>query len=130
MYQPTTCDMVIQKLKRILTNDLSVAEMYYSVLSAVNNLRLTDREISLIAFTAVRGSINESKKEFCDIYKTTPATINNMISKLKKIYIFTRINNKVVVNPIIQLNFNKDVKLEISLIHRQANEPVSKKLPD
>ena len=124
--------MILQKLKGTYDDPYSVAERYYAILSALNNMRLTDREIQLIAFTAVNVSISipAVRKEFCETHDTTPATINNMISKLKKMYLLTKMDNKVVVNPVISLNFDKDVKLEISLIHRQAPESVSEKLSD
>ena len=124
--------MILQRLKHVYNESYSLAECYYSFLSTLNDLKLTDREISLIAYTAVYGSISiqDIKKAFCSTYNTTPATVNNMISKLKKMYLFTKTDNMIVVNPAIQLNFDKDVKLEISLVHRQATESVSEKLPD
>jgi hypothetical protein len=111
--------MVVQKLKRSVENNLSLAEKYYSVLSAVNNLKLTQREIQLIAFTAIRGNISYAniRQEFCEKYKTTSPTINNIISKLKKVGIFVKDGSKVKVNPVIILPFDKDVTLEIKLTH-------------
>jgi DNA-binding MarR family transcriptional regulator len=111
--------MVVQKLKRSVEDSLSLAEKYYSVLSAVNNLKLTQREIQLIAFTAIRGNISYAniRQEFCEKYKTTSPTINNIISKLKKVGIFVKDGSKVKVNPVIILPFDKDVTLEIKLTH-------------
>jgi len=120
--------LTTQRLKRIVDSDYDIAELYYSTLSSINNLRLTDREISLLAFMATSPSFD--KKVFSAKHSTTPATINNMISKLKKMYLLTRIDNKVTLNPRIKLNFGNDIKLEISLVHRQTNELVSEKLPD
>jgi len=124
--------MILQRLRSVYEDPYSLAERYYAILSALNNLKLTDREVQLIAFTSVMESISipAVRKEFCEAHNTTPATINNMISKLKKMYLLTKMDNKIVVNPLIQLNFDKDVKLEISLVHRQAPEPVSEKLSD
>jgi hypothetical protein len=109
-----------------------LAERYYAVLSALNGLKLTEREIQLVAFTAIKGSISYAnvREEFCKRYSTSSPTINNIISKLKKMYILTKINGKIKVNPIIQLNFKEDVRLEISLVHRQTSEPVSEKFPN
>jgi len=111
--------MIVQKLKKPVENNYSLAEKYYSVLSAVNNLKLTQREIQLVAFTAIRGNISYAniRQEFCEKYKTTSPTINNIISKLKKIGIFVKDGSKVKVNPLIILPFDKDVTLEIKLIH-------------
>ena len=123
--------MVLQRLKRSYDNSYSLALTYYAILSALNNLRLTEREIALIAQTSIVSiSVPAIKKQFCEVHGTTPATINNMISKLKKMYLLTKMNNRVIVNPVIQLNFDKDVKLEISLVFRQAPDVVSEELPD
>jgi len=110
---------ILQKLRRKEDNDLLIAEKYYTILSAVNNLHLTNREIQLIAFTAVKGNISYSniRQEFCDIYKTTSPTINNIISKLKKIKVLVKDGTKVKVNNMIVLDFAKDITLEIKLTH-------------
>jgi DNA-binding MarR family transcriptional regulator len=111
--------MIVQKLKKTITDDISLAEKYYAILSNINSLNLTTREIQLIAFTAVRGNITNAnvREEFCSKYNTTNPTINNIISKLKKVGVFVKEKNMVKVNPVIVLDFNKDVFLGISLKH-------------
>jgi DNA-binding MarR family transcriptional regulator len=88
-------------------------------LSSVNNLQLTKREIELIAFTAVRGNMSYAsvRQEFCEKYGTTGPTINNIISKLKKMGILIKDGSKVKVNPVIVLDFSKDITLEIKLVN-------------
>lgn len=110
---------ILQRLKKSEADGYAIAERYYNILSAVNDLRLTNREIQLIAFTAIKGNISyaSNRDEFCEKYGTTDATINNIISKLKKSGILVKDGTKVKVNPIIVLNFNKDLTLEIKLTH-------------
>lgn len=112
--------MVLQKIRRIEKDEFAIAEKYYSLLSAVNNLHLTNREVQLVAFTAIRGNISyaSNRKEFCEKHDTTSPTINNIISKLKKINVLVKDGSKVKVNPVIMLPFEKeDVTLEIKLVH-------------
>ena len=111
--------IILQRMKKQEADNFSLAEKYYSILSAVNNLKLTQREIQLIAFTAIRGNISYAniRKEFCDKYDSTSPTINNIISKLKKVGVFVKDGTKVKVNPIIILPFDKDLTLEIKLVH-------------
>lgn len=111
--------IILQRMKKQETDNFSLAEKYYSILSAVNNLKLTQREIQLIAFTAIKGNISYAniRKEFCEKYESTSPTINNLISKLKKVGVFVKDGTKVKVNPMIILDFNKDLTLEIKLIH-------------
>jgi hypothetical protein len=119
--------MIIQKLKKDVSTDIQLAEKYYSVLSAINNLHLTEREIQLISFTAIKGNITYAnvREEFCRTYNSTSPSINNIISKLKKIGIFIKENGKVKVNPIIVIDFKKDLTLEIKLLHEEAIIDVS-----
>jgi predicted HTH transcriptional regulator len=115
--------MIVQKLKKDVNGQLELAEKYYAILSNINSLNLTTREIQLIAFTAVKGNITNAnvREEFCTKYKTTSPTINNIISKLKKVGIFVKDGGKVKVNPVIVVDFSKDVLLAIKLQHEQAS---------
>ena len=119
--------MIVQKLKRDVSTDMELAEKYYSILSAINNLHLTEREIQLIAFTAIKGNITFAnvREEFCKTYKSTSPTINNIVSKLKRFGIFIKENGKVKVNPIISIDFKKDLTLDIKLVHEEATVNVS-----
>jgi len=120
-------DMIVQKLKKEVYTDIELAEKYYSILSAINNLHLTEREIQLISFTAIKGNITYAnvREEFCKTYNSTSPSINNIISKLKRIGIFIKENGKVKVNPIISIDFTKDLTLDIKLVHGEANFNVS-----
>jgi hypothetical protein len=110
---------IVQRLKNSVEDNYALAEKYYKILSAVNNLKLTQREVELIAFAAIKGNISYAniRKEFCEKYESTSAAINNIISKLKKMGIFIKDGTKVKVNPIIILNFEKDIVLQITLTH-------------
>jgi hypothetical protein len=109
--------MVVQKLKKIEENVFNLAKKYYSILSVVNNLALTERDIQLISFAAIKGNISDYKirDEFCREYNTTAPTINNIVSKLKKLGIFFKREGKIVVNPVIVLDFSQGLMLEIKL---------------
>lgn len=111
--------MIVQRLRKGVSTDIQLAEKYYSILSAVNSLNLTQREIQLVAFTAIKGNITYAnvREEFCKTHNTTSPTINNIISKLKKIGIFIKESGKVKINPKIVIDFKKDVTLGITLTH-------------
>jgi hypothetical protein len=110
---------IVQRLKKSVKDDIALAEKYYRILSAINDLKLTNREVQLIAFAAIKGNISYAniRQEFCTIYDSTSPAINNIISKLKKMGVFVKDGTKVKVNPLILLNFEKDIILQISLIH-------------
>ena len=107
--------MIVQKIKTTDRDILLVAQKYYGILSVINNLNLTEREIQLVAFTAVKGNITYAnvREEFCKTYKSSSPNINNIISKLKKMGIFVKENGKVRVNPVIVVDFSKELLLDI-----------------
>mgnify|MGYP001578013025 CR=1 FL=1 len=111
--------VILQKIRMKETNDLSIAQKYYSLLSAISNTNLTEREIQLVAFTAIKGNISYSsyKEEFIELYKSSSPTINNIISKLKKLGLLIKDGGKIKVNPLYLLDFNKDLILQISILH-------------
>jgi len=114
---------IVQKLGGSFKDKYELAEKYYTLLSALNNLRLTERDVQLIAFTAVKGNMSYAnyREEFCKKYSTSSPTINNIISKLKKMGVLIKDNGKIKVVPVLVLDFEKDVKLLMSLEHGQTN---------
>ena len=114
--------IILQKWQKKQDNEYVLAEKYYTLLSAMNSLQLTEREIQLVAFTAIKGNISNAnvRTEFINKHDTSSPTINNMISKLKKINIFIKENGKVKVNPRIVLDFKKNITINISLQHVQT----------
>lgn len=115
--EPTAKKTIVQKLRKYETDVYASAQRYYAVLSAINDLFLTEREIQLIAFTAVKGNISYKniREEFCEKYNSSAPTINNMISKLKKMGVLVKDGSKVKVNPMIVLAFENDVVLEVKI---------------
>lgn len=109
--------LIVQKIKKGYTEQMDVAIAYYSTISALNGLSLTQRELQLLAFTAIRGSITNpaAREDFCQMYGTSQATINNIISKLRKLKLFIKEQNKIKVNAAIALDFTSPVLLQITL---------------
>jgi hypothetical protein len=122
--------MIVQSLKKVVDTDIQLAEKYYSILFTINNLHLTEREIQLIAFTAIKGNITYAnvREEFCKTYNSTSPTINNIVSKLKRLGIFVKENGKVKINPKIIIDFKKDLMLNIKLVHEEAPINVSERV--
>ena len=109
--------VTIQKLEKLTQDNFSTAQSYYAILSTLNNLQLTEREIQLIAFSAIRGSISYAtvREEFCTKYNSSFPTVNNIVSKLKRSHIFIKQGKYIVVNPAIALDFSKPLVLQITL---------------
>ena len=111
--------MIVQKFKIPVDSSFSLAEKYYGMLSVVHDLKLTTREIQLLSFTSIKGSISYShiREEFCSLYDTSSPTVNNMISKLKKKRVLIKSDGKIKVHPTVSLDFNKDIRIETEFAH-------------
>lgn len=110
-----------QKLGKRFEDNYALAQMYYSLISTLNNLSLTERETQLVAYTAIRGNMTfvNVRDEFCRRYNTSNGTINNIISRMKKIGVMIKEDGKIKVVPSIILDFNKDLILQIKLKHNE-----------
>lgn len=105
-------------LKKEVNSKKELAFKYFSILSVWNNLQLTKRELELLCHISIRGSINSytSKKEFSELYETTIATADNMMSKLLKKGILVKEAKKVLVNPVIRIDFSKTFAFVFDII--------------
>lgn len=111
-------EIIVQKLKRTYNTKTEKALAYYAIINALNNLKLTKKQIQLLAFTNIRGTISSptAKAEFIRQFGSSVDSINNMISKMYKKKLLVKTNNKIKVNSFISPDFNnKDVLLSISL---------------
>lgn len=117
--KPILITMIVQRIKKQEKDNFQIAKKYYSVLFSVNGINVTEREIQLVSFIAVNGSISYKhvKEDFCKEFKTSSATINNIVSRLKQLGILIKEEGKVKVMPAISLDFNKNVVLQITLEH-------------
>lgn len=110
--------MEIQRLSKPVNDQYGAAQKYYQILSVLNDLYLSEGEIQLIAFAAIKGDITDSdiRKEFCERYDTTVATINNMVWRLKKKSVIIKKGKKLYVNPALtKLSFEESITLVITL---------------
>ena len=115
----STPTFILQQLRKEAPDVYSLAEDYYSLISVLNSLSLTKREIQLVAFTAIRGNISYAniREDFCRKHSTSSPTINNMISHLKKLHVLVKEVGKIKVNPVILIPFDNDIKMEINIVH-------------
>lgn len=102
-------EVLIQKLNKVFPSKLEKAITYYALINALNNLKLTRKQIELLAFTSIRGTISSptAKLEFIRIFGSSVDSINNMISKLykKKLLVKSKVDNKIRVPKVICPDF-------------------------
>jgi hypothetical protein len=103
---------------------LEVAIHYYSILSILGDWRLSKRDLELLAFASLRGSLSSTtgKSEFCTLFKSSIHTINNIVSKLKRKGLLVKEGSKIKVHPRIKPEF-ENLKLELNLWINQESYP-------
>jgi len=108
--------VTVQKLKPTIDSEFEAAKRYYKVISAINKLDLTEMEVNLFAFMAVKGSISNTnnKATFCETFDSTENSVNNVINRLTKRGLLLKKEGKVkIINP-IALNFKEPVIVKIT----------------
>lgn len=109
--------LAVQRIKKKLSSQLAVAIRYYSIMSILGEWKLTPRQIELLAFTAVRGTMSSggAKETFIQTFNSSMGTIANMKGELIKKKLLIEKDKRVVVNPQVCLNFNSPVILQLHL---------------
>lgn len=109
--------ITVQKLKITTSGAKERAEKYFSILGKLNDIRLSKREIDLLTFMAVRGSISVggNKKLFANEHNCSVFSVNNTISLLKKKGLIEKTGKRWGLPKLIALDFSKDLILQITL---------------
>ena len=109
--------MIVQKLKSTLDTSFHMAERYYTIISALNELCLTQRELQVLSFIATNDmSVKDMKTSFCKEFSTTVATVNNVIYKLKKLSIITKDGKALKIHPSVSPRFDEGITLQIKML--------------
>ena len=116
----------LQELKKEYKSQFDVAFKYYSIINILNDLKLKRKELQLLAFIAVRGSISYGgkKEEFIELYGSSNASIGNIISFLSKKELLEKKNGKnEIIAPLKMLDFSLPITLQL---HINAERPINK----
>lgn len=109
----------IEALKIVKKYDKPVyrAIAYYSVLFTLNDIKLTRKELELLAFIAVRGTITpaSARDEFIAQFGSSKASIENIKGSLVRKKMLIRKNRMYRINPTLALDFEKRIVLQINL---------------
>jgi hypothetical protein len=94
--------------KRKKTDKREIAIAYFQLLSAFNNLKLSDGEVKLLAHIALNKGIvsGPCKIGYVENHDSSIAAVDNTISKLKKKKLLIKRDNTVILHPKIILDFN------------------------
>lgn len=109
---------IIQKIEKKCVSDITKAIRYYTVLFSLNDIYPSSKQVELLAFTAVRGTITSptARKEFIDIFDSSSASLENIKCKLVKRGWLVKIEGKIRVNQMLALDFSRDLVIQIKLL--------------
>ena len=103
---------------------IAVAFKYYSIISIISDLQLTNKQIQMLAFTCVRGTITppSARTEFIEMFHTTRDSMENIKSQLIKKKLIIKMEEMYRVDPLIAPDFSSGIFLKIFLNHKQTDE--------
>lgn len=102
--------VIVKTIKKSYDSVIKAGITWFKFISAINDISLTKRELELLAFINIRGTISsmQAKEDFCNEFQTSKATISNMISRLLKKRLLIKEKNKTKINPALKVDFNND----------------------
>jgi len=111
--------MVVQKLNRNIKDRIEKGMRYFAILSALMGWKLTRRQIELLSFTALRGTITPlpARQEFVEIFNSSLDSIENLKGQLAKIGLLIKTNGMYRLDPTLDLDFSDDIVLQIKLLN-------------
>lgn len=106
----------VKTIKKTFDSYIKASITWFKFISAINNIKLTSREIELLAYINYRGTISSlsSKQEFCMLFGSSQATISNMVSKKllpKKLVIKDK--GRIKINPALFVDFSKELVVRL-----------------
>lgn len=114
--------MIVQKINKTFNDDMEVAIVYYSILSSLGEWGITDKQLKLLAFTAIRGTITPkpAREEFAEKYKSSLATIENMKGVLSDMKLLVKDEDGMYrVNKQICPGFDGHIALNLLFINKK-----------
>ena len=110
-------EVIVQTIKKQYPGSIDAGIAYYTFITNINNIKLSKREIQLLAYVNHRGTISSAsaREEFCNMFDSSEGTISNMISKLSKHKLLVKEKNKTKLNASLRMNFDKKIVLKVHL---------------
>lgn len=109
-----------QRVEKSFSSKIELAKRYYGLIFLLNGINITDRELDLVSFSAINGTISTPpvREEFMKVYDISKAHVYNLTAKLQKMSILIKDkDNKIRINNSIYPDFsNKELVMVIKLI--------------
>lgn len=106
-----------KKITKSYSSAFELAYKYFSVVTALNSIKLKPREMELLVFTSIKGTISTggAKHEFITMYGSSMGTIGNIIHVLSKHKLIVKKDKKYIINPVLNISFEDGILLTLDL---------------
>lgn len=107
----------MKKITKTYSSSFEMAYKYFSIISLLNSIKLRNRELELLAFTLIKGTISTggAKYEFITQHGSSMGTIGNMIDRLSKLNFIIKRDKRYIINPILQIDVSKPFELSVKI---------------
>lgn len=124
--------MILHRTIKQYDDPLEKAIVYYGVICALNNIKLGNRELQLLAFTGVRGTITPkpAREEFARLFDSSLHTIENAKGVLVRKRLLVKDGEMYRVNPELLPPFSEDFGLYIKFNNGEDEKHEPDGLPD
>lgn len=118
-------EILVKTIRKKFTDKITAGMTWFTFITTMNGIRLTTRQLQLMAFINARGTISSTsaRSEFCKLFDSSSATIGNMVSELTKLKLLYKDKGKTKVNPSLRVDFNKDFVIRF---YMSVEEPTTK----
>lgn len=100
--------VLVKTIKKSFNNKIKAGITWFKFMAAINDIKLTARELELLSFINYRGTISSTsaKEEFCKVFNSSPGTASNMTARLLKQKLLVKDKAKVRINPALKVDFD------------------------
>ena len=110
--------MTRQAIVKRVDSPFLLAKRYLALIFLLNDIHVTKRELDILAFTAIRGSISTvaAKRDCLEKFQISNSSLNNTVSTLQQKKLLVK-DGKTKLNPALSIDFSGDLQLRIDILH-------------
>ena len=109
--------VVVQKLNKKEDSEIKLAIRYFTIIAAIAGIHITTKQIELLAFTAIRGTISAGGaiKDFIEGFDSSKGSLENMKHSLIKKGLIIKHDGKYQIAPPFGIDFKNNLVLQVKL---------------
>ena len=120
----TEKQVIVKTIKKTYDSKIKAGITWFKFISAINDIKLTPRELQLLSFINYRGTISStsSKKDFCTAFNSSVGTISNITARLLKKKLLVKEKSKIKLHPALRVDFSSNFVVRF-FINQEEDKP-------